>query len=130
MHHDQGNLLRGAVDSHGDLKDAALQVGIKLDLVRWRGPHQYACGQLGTLTNHPGSRGPPYCPCPRGYHCWALLKVHGRISLTFLEMLVPGLEPVCKAWSSAWEKLPLLSCHSLLIFAYMVLEVLRLEQSR
>lgn len=28
-----GNLLRGAVDSKGDLKDAALQVGIKLDLV-------------------------------------------------------------------------------------------------
>ncbi|KAG6360881.1 hypothetical protein INS49_011948 [Diaporthe citri] len=27
-----GNLLRGAVDSKGDLKDAALQVGIKLDL--------------------------------------------------------------------------------------------------
>lgn len=30
-----GNLLRGAVDSKGDLKDAALQVGIKLDLVGW-----------------------------------------------------------------------------------------------
>lgn len=34
MYH-TGNLLRGAVDSKGDLKDAALQVGIKLDLVGW-----------------------------------------------------------------------------------------------
>lgn len=33
-----GNLLRGAVDSKGDLKDAALQVGIKLDLVCWLTP--------------------------------------------------------------------------------------------
>lgn len=28
-----GNLLKGAVDSSGEFKDAALQVGIKLDLV-------------------------------------------------------------------------------------------------
>lgn len=28
----QGNLLRGPVDAKGNLKDAALMVGIKLDL--------------------------------------------------------------------------------------------------
>ncbi|KAF2655182.1 hypothetical protein K491DRAFT_716544 [Lophiostoma macrostomum CBS 122681] len=32
LHHAPGNLLKGAVNGDGELKDASLMVGIKLDL--------------------------------------------------------------------------------------------------